>query len=233
MLLIISLIIACLIVNLFADHIKKHAVGWYIVTIIIGVGTYAYSQFGLEQYVPAFINTYIAKLISKSTLGTALFTVVMYAAVLNKRQEFTKKIYRVRGEISIMGCILTLPHNIIYGKSIFKVLFTDPLSFETPKLIAAIVSVILIVLMVILTVTSFKCVRKQMSGKSWKSVQRLAYIFYGLIYVHIMCLFMPRASAKMLDIGVYSLVFIYYFVLRTYKAYVSNKKRNQIQVADY
>ena len=229
MLFIISIILAFLIVNLFADHIKRYAVAWYILSVAIGGGIFAYSQLGLREYVPAFVNTYVTSLILRSTFSTALFTIIMYAAVLDKSKEFTKKIYRVRGEISIIACILTLVHNIIFGRTIFKTLFTNPLSLETPKLVAAIVSVILIILMIPLMITSFKCVRKRMSSKVWKKIQRLAYVFYGLIYVHIMCLFGPKASDKILDIAVYSLVFIPYFVLRIRKSYKSKAKVVQNQ----
>lgn len=219
MLFIISLILAFLVVGLFADQIKKHATACYVLSVIIAVGIFAYSQLGLKEYVPEMVNRYGANLFSKSTFSTALFTVVMYTAVFNKREAFTKNLYRIRGEISIIACILTLAHNVIFGMTNFKILFTDPLSFETPKLIAAIVSVILIILMLPLMITSFKCVRKKMNYKTWKQIQRLAYVFYGLIYVHIMCLFVPKASKKVLDIGVYSLVFILYFVLRIRKYY--------------
>lgn len=224
MLFLISLIFALFIVNLFADQIKKHAVACYVLSIIIGVGIFAYSQLGLKEYIPAFVNKYIVSLFLKSSLSTALFTIVMYTAVLDKSKAFTKKLYRIRGEISIIACILTLAHNIIFGRNYFKILFTDPRSFETPKLIAAIISVILIVLMLPLMITSFRCVRKKMNYKVWKNVQRLAYVFYGLIYVHVMCLFVPKASKKTLDIIVYSLVFILYFVLRIYKACKGKKK---------
>lgn len=219
MLFIISLILAFLVVGLFADQIKKHAVACYVLSIVIGIGMFAYSQLGLREYVPAFVNKYVANLFLKSSFSTALFTIVMYTAVLDKRKAFTKNLYRIRGEISIIACILTLIHNIVFGMTNFRTLFTDPLSFETPKLVAAIISVILIILMLPLMITSFKCVRKKMNYKVWKQIQRLAYVFYGLIYVHIMCLFVPKASKKVLDIAVYSFVFILYFVLRIRRYY--------------
>lgn len=228
MLFIVSLIVAFLIVALFSQQIKKHAVGCYVAAVIIGIGIFAYSHFGLREYVPAFVNKYIAGLFLKSSLSTALFTVIMYAAVLDKKMAFTKNIYRIRGELSIIACILTLTHNVIFGMTQFKILFTDPFSFETPKLVAAIISVVLIVLMLPLMITSFKCVRKKMNYTVWKNVQRLAYVFYGLIYVHIMCLFVPKASEKLLDIAVYSLVFIGYGLLRVSKNFKEEKVKGVV-----
>lgn len=232
MLFIISLIVALLIVGLFSEQIKKHAVACYVLSVVIGIGIFVYSQLGLKEYVPVLVHKYVATLFLKSSLSTALFTVIMYAAVLDKKKAFTKSIYRIRGELSIIACILTLAHNIIFGMTQFKILFTDPLSFETPKLIAAIISVILIVLMLPLMITSFKCVRKKMDYAVWKKVQRLAYVFYGLIYIHIMCLFVPKASEKILDIAAYSLVFIGYGILRVSKNYQEKSVKKTVVKAN-
>lgn len=65
MLFLISLVFALFIVNLFADQIKKHAVACYVLSIIIGVGIFAYSQLGLKEYIPAFANQYIVSLFLK------------------------------------------------------------------------------------------------------------------------------------------------------------------------
>lgn len=218
MLFIISICLVCLLIHLFDHQIKKYAVPLYIVSILAAAGTVFYFNFGLSEYTPEFIKVHIVPLFSKGILGTAIFTAVMYTAVLDKKRAFTKKLYRIRGEISIIGCLLTLGHNAAFGRTIFVTLFTNPLSFETPKLIAAIISVILILLLLPLMITSFKCVRKKMQYKVWKSIQRLAYIFYALIYIHIMCLFIPRiGSGKLVDILIYSTAFISYFVLRITK----------------
>lgn len=218
MLFIISICLVFLLVQLFENQIRRYAVPLYIVSAIIAIGTVCYFKMGLGAHTPEFFNKNIMPLFSKGILGTAIFTVVMYTAVLDKKKAFTKKLYKVRGEISIIGCLLTLGHNAAFGQTIFVTLFTDPFSFATPKLIAAILSVILIILMLPLMITSFKCVRKKMQYKMWKNVQRLAYLFYTLIYVHIMCLFIPNIqNGKLADIIIYSLVFISYFVLRLVK----------------
>ena len=47
--------------------------------------------------------------------------------------------------------------------------------------------------MLILTVTSFPQVRKKMNAVKWKKLQRTAYIFYGLIYAHILLINVPYA----------------------------------------
>ncbi|MFR7404562.1 MAG: hypothetical protein ACLUW6_08175 [Coriobacteriaceae bacterium] len=77
-------------------------------------------------------------------------------------------------------------------------------------------------LMAVLWVTSFSAVKHAMKAASWKRVQRLAYPFYVLTYVHLALLLMPSALAgndvAVLSIAVYSIVMGAYVVLRLRKA---------------
>ena len=61
-----------------------------------------------------------------------------------------------------------------------------------------------------------------MKAASWKRVQRLAYPFYVLTYVHLALLLMPSALAgndvAVLSIAVYSIVMGAYVILRLRKA---------------
>ena len=59
---------------------------------------------------------------------------------------------------------------------------------------ATIITLILISMMLPLMITSFKCVRNKMKAKNWKNLQKLAYPFFYLIYVHLMVLFMHKQN---------------------------------------
>ena len=76
--------------------------------------------------------------------------------------------------------------------------------------------------MAVLWVTSAQRVKHAMKAASWKRVQRLAYPFYVLTYVHLALLLMPSALAgndvAVLSIAVYSIVMGAYVVLRLRKA---------------
>lgn len=93
--------------------------------------------------------------------------------------------------------------------------------------IAAIISLILICLMIPLFVTSFKCVRKKMKAKSWKKLQRLAYPFFILIYIHVMLLFSMNVDKNKFSIIVYTLVYVSYVVLRLRKYIISKMKLSE------
>lgn len=76
----------------------------------------------------------------------------------------------------------------------------------------------MICIMIPLFITSFKSVRRKMSAKNWKKLQRAAYVFYALIYVHIMLLSVPMymrgITTYMANIIVYTAVFGAYGVMR-------------------
>ena len=86
----------------------------------------------------------------------------------------------------------------------------------------------MVLIMIPLTIMSFKTIRKKMNAKTWKKIQRFAYIFYALIYIHIMVLFVPKAQkgreGYFLSVIVYSAVFIGYAAMRIRKAYIKKKK---------
>lgn len=226
MLFFISILVCLLFVVVADKSIRKHAPIYYIAAVLWACIVFAHSQMGLAKSLPVWFNRYCMGLFSRSVIPTALFTLVMYAAVLNKKSFLAKKLYGVRGEISIIACILELVHNIIYGKKIFPGFFAAPTSFTWYKFIATIATLILIPIMLVLMVTSFKCVRKKMKFKVWKNIQRSAYLFYGLIYVHVMCLFIPKVhKTGYTNIIIYSIVFIGYAVLRLNAYRISAAKK--------
>lgn len=152
---------------------------------------------------------------SRGALSTAVFVIVMYLGVLNRKIPGYTKLKGIRGEISIIGSILALGHNIYYGIYYFVHIFTNPQELELPYLIATIISLILILIMLPLMITSFLCVRRRMEAKKWKKLQTLAYPFYFLLYVHIMIVLVSniRGTVTIVNIIVYSVVFLSYFML--------------------
>ena len=67
-----------------------------------------------------------------------------------------------------------------------------------------------------------RSVRKKMQAKKWKQLQRTAYVFYGLMYVHIMLINIPYARLGLgmyvANVVIYSIVFLGYAAMRISKA---------------
>ena len=228
MLFLLALAISILFVCFLDKALKSHPYPFYIgaalVTIIIFLCDFSAA--------PEWVNKWIIGLFSKGAMGTALFVIVMYAGALENGTKRIGKLMRIRGELSIFAAILVLAHNLTYGKVYFKYLFQRPEALSSTQLTAAIISIILITLMVILTVTSFPQIRKKMNPKSWKKLQRSAYVFYGLIYVHILLINIPYAKRGMTEyifnVAVYSIIFVTYGVKRIRK-YLLIKNKNRIK----
>lgn len=218
MLLIISILILSVLCFFFNKQIKSHANILYLIATLIAIFFITYSRMKLNVYFPEFVNKYLISIFSRGTISLALFTIVMYTGALSRSLTITKRLMSIRAELSIIACILTLGHNILYGFYYFPVLFTTPSSLSTYKLIATLITIVMICLMIPLMVTSFPSVRRKMPYKKWKRIQRSAYVFYGLIYIHIMVLFIPKIQkGKLSDVLIYSFVFLLYYILRIHK----------------
>ena len=218
MLLIISLIIVSLFIYFLKDSLKKHAGIYYIGAAVISIAVFLIGFLPM----PLFLKNNILGIFAKGSLGTAMFVAVMYAGALPKGSKLIAPLMKIRGELSITAAILVLCHNFTYGMTYFKMLFIRPAALSATQLTAAIISIILITIMLVLTVTSFQAVRKKMKAKKWKQLQRTAYIFYGLMYVHIMLINIPYArlglGTYIANVVIYSIVFLGYAAMRIAKA---------------
>ena len=218
MLLIISLIIVSLFIYFLKDSLKKHAGIYYIGAAVISIAVFLIGFLPM----PLFVKNNILGIFAKGSLGTAMFVAVMYAGALPKGSKLIAPLMKIRGELSITAAILVLCHNFTYGITYFKMLFIKPEALSATQLTAAIISLVLIIIMIVLTVTSFQAVRKKMKAKKWKQLQRTAYVFYGLMYVHIMLINIPYArlglGTYIANVVIYSIVFLGYAAMRIAKA---------------
>ncbi len=229
MLLIISLVLAVAFVFLCGKALKKHQILFYsgagIITIVLALIPF--------DGVPDFVNNYILALFRRGSLATAIFIIVMYTGALKNGSALMKKLIVIRGELSIMASIMILCHNIFFGKIYFVRLFTSASTMPVTQLLAAIASLLMLVIMIPLTIMSFPKVRKKMKPKLWKRLQRFAYVFYALIYIHIFLLTYSSAQARRgdyaLSLILYTIIFGVYLVMRVRKYLL--KKNSNIKLA--
>lgn len=224
MLFLLALVLAFAFAFCFKKPLKQKPYFFYasaaVIAVVVSVADF--------RTIPEFLNTYIIGLFSRGALGTALWAVVMWIGAFPNGSKPIKALMPVRGELSIFAAILTLGHNIGYGKTYFVRLFSDAGRMSQEQLIASILTILLLLIMIPLTVMSFPQVRRKMNAKLWKKIQRAAYLFYALIYVHVMVLFVPMAKmgreGYFFSVLVYSIVFLGYAVCRVRKWYIIRKK---------
>ena len=231
---LISLIIAAVLVAVGRDFIKKNANICYISTTILSILLVVGSYTGIIWTLPSWFTTTILPILIKSTFSTAIFVIVMYTGAFKNGSKLIKFLMPIRAELSIIAGILTLAHNISFGKYHFVGLFTAPETMTTNMKAAAGISILLIAIMVPLLITSFPSVRKLIKPKAWKRLQRLAYIFYALIYAHVMAIMVPIALTGdityTINVIAYSVIFITYAVMRISK-FLTKKSLNKSKQA--
>ncbi len=228
MYLISSIFIALIFALCFNEQIKKYSRAFYILALILTIFVGAYYQFHIKDIAPEWVTKYVVNIFKRGAFSTGIFTVVMYTAVLNKKWTITKKLYKVRGELAIIGAIITFGHNFVYGftgKAHFIHLFAGPDETEIKYIIAKILSLIMILMLIPLTITSFRSIRNKMTYSNWKNIQRLAYPFYILTYIHVMVLYLSKINKKFSDIIVYTIVFGGYIILRLVKYSIDKKNK--------
>jgi sulfoxide reductase heme-binding subunit YedZ len=217
--LIATIAVACALRN----PIKKWPVAFYAIAVALVIVYFALPSLGA----PRAVNLAFYWAIRKCLAPLALFIVVMYIGVFPVTSGVSRWLRPIRAELSIIAWILTLGHVVQYLTNYLKPIFSG-VALQANVLIGIIVAIVLFVLLIVLGVTSFQFVKKRMTAESWKNVQRLAYPFFGLTYVHLLCLLLPSAVrggiAARLSVAVYSVIFIAYAVLRISRAVIDKRE---------
>jgi len=149
-----------------------------ISAILVGLAVYYYGK-QLHTYQNIFYSLaliltilgYILEIkpIVNGEFAMGLWLLVIFAGALNPKWKITRQLRMVRKELSIIGFLLIVSHGLFY--------FIEG-DFEIAGIIA-------IVLMFPLTVISFNIIRKKMTNKLWKNIQKIAYLIYALVFIHL------------------------------------------------
>lgn len=227
MLLILALVQAAVFLLLLHKPLKEHPAVFYVIAMGAAAFLCADSLLRVSAEWPGWINNFVLCTFQRGSFATALFIIVMYIGALDAKKQPVKMLMGIRAELSIFASILTFGHNIIYGFSYFPMLLTRPQDMRPEYVAASIITLVLLAMLVPLFVTSFPGVRKKMTVKKWKRLQRWAYPFYILIYVHVLVLFIPRLELGgnyLVGIIAYTVVYASYVILRL-KKYAAAKQR--------
>ncbi len=210
----------------FADFLFKK----YTKYVYIGAAALNIISFIIYKTaeLPWFIKDYILGVFTSGTLGIAGFYIVMFAGCLSNGTILIKKLMVIRGELSIASCILMLSHLLIYGPEYILNAIKHGTSMSWNLLVSIIIGCVLLIQMAYLGITSIKAVRRKMDGRKWKKLQKTAYLFYFLMYLHgvlMQSTKVPKGDLNALvTIIAYSIVFFAYVVLKLRKNYVVSGK---------
>ena len=218
--LVLCLAVTGLCFSLLEKQIRRRPVFFYLFFVLLSL----LSIFLPKQLTVPPLAYLINRLLRRGVLAGAMFLWVMYAIVLPQKSRLQRVMMSLRAQIAIAASILTISHNIAYGQHYFVLLFTNAGKLKSYELIAACFSLAMILLLLPLTVTSFQVVRRKMQAKRWKQLQRLSYLFYGLLYLHICFIYTgglrKGKSEYLVQFALYTLLYGIYLMLRLTKAFL-------------
>ncbi|RJP56552.1 MAG: hypothetical protein C4543_11200 [Ignavibacteriales bacterium] len=84
-----------------------------------------------------------------------------------------------RAELAIIGSMFAITHGLKYF------IFSLDYSFFLRSPLYFYIGIASLLFMLPLTATSFMWLRKKMKGKTWKKLHKLSYLFYGLVFLHL------------------------------------------------
>jgi len=159
-----------------------------VALVLFGIVLYFHKQIHMRQYrymmgalIISLLTILLAGLsidlgpltafIESGHLALGFFLLVIFAGVFKKNTLPKKALTLVRGELAVIGFIFLLPHA-------FTRLELALSGYNSNGILAMIT-------MIPLVITSFMFVRKKMSPKAWKTLHKLSYLTYFIIYAHI------------------------------------------------
>lgn len=223
------ILLVCSIVAVFAlrTPIHKAPVLFYALAIAADL----LFVFGDTLGLPRPISHALFLAIHKCTLALALFVIVMFIGVFSRESKVRRWLQPIRAELSIIAWILSLGHMVMYLLSYATRILAG--FVDGAVLVALIVALVLFVLLLVLGVTSFRAVKRRMSSVAWKKVQTFAYVFFGLVYVHLMLMLLPPAlrggEAAQTAVAIYSIVFIGYAIARAARAIMDSRNASNAE----
>ncbi len=223
--LLISIVGVTLLSLIGTKTIKKYSKFYYVAIGLLAFLTTIFEIFKLHSNYKLPIFLYgLERSTMKGYIAMGFFILVMFAGAMNTKWTITRKLLSIRGEMAILGSILIIPHGIMYLVRFIIKLFNgkEPTALNIIYLILGIVGFLI---MIPLFITSFKSIRKKINHVKWKSIQRWSYLFFGLVYVHILIVLLSSKNVDWPRISIYTLIFITYTALKINKANVMEKKK--------
>lgn len=210
---LIALGAAVVFALVFRTPLIRMPVVFYVLAVAVDL---LFLSGALEQVLPA-LNRELLPFLRRCIFPYALFVVVMYMGVLPETSRLRQYLKPARGPLSIVAALLVLCHGVSYLGVYLNVALGGFSTASVSTASSLVMAVVLSVILGVLTVTSFNFVRHHMQGKTWKVVQKAAYVFFGLVTVHAVVLLLPASltgSSAAFSVSSYMGVFLLYAILR-------------------
>lgn len=221
-----AIILAVTVIAVIAlrNPIHKFPMVFYILAIALDVVFVCHSTGVLA--LPRDVWKVMFELIQSCMLPMAMFMIVMYIGCFKKGGKAYTWLKPIRSELSIIAWILSLGHMAVYLNSYIPRILSGA-NINANIMSAFVLALVLLVMLLVLGVTSFNILKKNMSTKTWIKIQKWAYPFWALVYVHLMLMLAPSAlrggQAALISVAVYTVSFGVYAVWRIARAVMDKK----------
>lgn len=186
MITLVFIIILALVALKLSKFIHSKQTITYIIAVVVSI--VAFVKFDIPFLRP----------VTQGFLALAFFYIVMLAGALPHKNKLKIAFMSVRKEYSILGFIIATPHAIHYL-----------IEYLNGDISLPIFGIIAYAVMIPLFVTSFTIIRKKMQYKSWKILQRFAYISYTSLLCHLVLNF-----SLIINLVLYIVIFCIYIIFK-------------------
>lgn len=225
--LLIAFVIALAVSFGLRNPIRKAPVVFYAIAVLADVVFLSQIMFDINSQVARAVHPYF----SRCLLAYAFFAIVMFMGVFSPSSKIRQWLAPIRGELSIIAAILTFGHVANYTQSYLTQLLSGFVGAHAAFAMSFVVAAVLTVLLAVLTVTSFRAVRRAMNAKTWKRVQWFAYPFFVLIGVHVALVLGASASnfgqQAFMSVLAYSSITVVYVIARGARALLDKKAADE------
>lgn len=197
----------------FRAPLIRMPVVFYVLAVVVDL---LFLSGVLEQVLPA-LNRELLPFLRRCIFPYALFVVVMYMGVLPEASRLRQYLKPARGPLSIVAALLVLCHGVSYLGVYLNVALDGFGTAASSTIWSLMVAMGLSVILGMLTLTSFNLVRHRMRGRTWRAVQKSAYVFFLLVTAHAVVLLLPASlegGPAALSVSIYSGIFLLYVILR-------------------
>lgn len=214
MLTVISTALAILFVFVFKKAIRRAPWVFYVLAIAVDAFVLVSPQLDL----PVWVRETVVLANVRCLFAFGLLIIVMYTGVLRDGSRLKHWLLPIRSELSIIATILAASHVVRYLGVYSPRVLSSPVAMENGIVLSFCVAVVLTCLFVVLGVTSFGLVKRAMGARRWKLIQRLAYPFFALVYVHVLLVLARSAlsggTSARVSVVLYGCILVVYAILR-------------------
>ena len=231
---VVAFLISAAVVLLLAfplgNALRRHPLPFYVAVVAV-IALYLWA---IGSGVRLTAVRVLAVIMQKGYLASLMLAVVMFTGCLDEGTPIRRRLQPIRGELSILSFIFILGHLATYLPTYLGRL-AAVFGAHSNMAVSFVAAMVLTVVFAVLTVLSFRVVRKKMNPRLWKNLQRGAYAMVGLLALHVVLALwksavvagQPRAAVSL---GMYCAVIGVYAIMRIAKA-VRDRKKLQARAA--